>query len=176
MTKSRNPILDGASAAEIDGRCRYSLFRGVSSAPFVLFIGLNPSTADAVKNDSTVRIAAAFTRAWQYSAFYIGNVSPIRATKPRDMRALLPHTADELSRNRMVVHTLAERAAIVVACWGNIPQELTNEARTVLYIANDAQMKLGNRVMRLGPATKSGHPHHPLRLSLKTKLEPHTVL
>jgi hypothetical protein len=47
---------------------RYELWRAWGVRPFVMFIGLNPSTADETNDDPTIRRCIAFARAWGFSA------------------------------------------------------------------------------------------------------------
>ncbi len=74
-----------------DRTYRYSLkrptrFTGIDPLGAVLFICLNPSTADENTLDPTVRKCIGFARLWGYGTVYIGNVSPFRATIPADMK------------------------------------------------------------------------------------------
>ena len=52
---------------------RYSLWRvWDESLPFVLFIGLNPSTADEIEDDPTIRRCINFTKEWGYGGMCMG--------------------------------------------------------------------------------------------------------
>src|ERR1700691_893264 len=54
-------------------RYRYALWRewgvlpGMPDKGYVLFVGLNPSTADETRDDATIRRCIAFAQAWGYS-------------------------------------------------------------------------------------------------------------
>ena len=68
------------------GRYRYSLWRRwEEDAPYVLWICLNPSTADAEEDDPTLRRCMGFAQDWGYGASYTANLFAWRATKPQDM-------------------------------------------------------------------------------------------
>ncbi len=65
---------------------RYVLYRQWDkSLDTITYIGLNPSTADAHKDDQTIRKLIEFTKRNGYGGFAIVNLFAYRATKPRDL-------------------------------------------------------------------------------------------
>ena len=52
----------------------------------VLFVMLNPSTADADNNDLTTIRCINFAKKWGYGGIKIGNIYPFRAKRPKDLR------------------------------------------------------------------------------------------
>ena len=59
--------LDASADISDDGMYRYWLSRRLSMGErTVLFVGLNPSTADATKDDPTIRRCVGFARAWGF--------------------------------------------------------------------------------------------------------------
>ena len=52
----------------------------------VLFIALNPSTADATVNDPTMRRCIGFAQSWGYGGMIVANLFAYRATKPTVLR------------------------------------------------------------------------------------------
>ena len=67
---------------------RYMLTRvWDSDGPRALFIMLNPSTADEIRNDPTVERCERRARALGFGAFRVCNIFAFRATDPKDMRA-----------------------------------------------------------------------------------------
>jgi len=52
----------------------------------VVFIGLNPSTADEIKNDPTVTRMINFAKAWGYGSITVCNLFSFRATFPKDFK------------------------------------------------------------------------------------------
>src|SRR5271157_168450 len=67
---------------------RYKLWRRWSAAvPMVTFIGLNPSTADEINDDPTVRRCLGFARRWGFGGMSMLNVFAYRSTNPRALRA-----------------------------------------------------------------------------------------
>jgi hypothetical protein len=51
----------------------------------VVWICLNPSTADEQRLDPTIRRIRAFSKVWGFSSFSVLNLFGWRATKPSDM-------------------------------------------------------------------------------------------
>ena len=95
---------------------RYKLWRRWSSAgPTVAFIGLNPSTADELNDDPTIRRCIGFARHWGFGGMYVLNVFAFRSTNPRALRG----AADPVGpRNNAALLTTCRRCDMVVACWG----------------------------------------------------------
>lgn len=65
---------------------RYSLLIRWDGAPLCQFIGLNPSTADAMKDDPTVRRCKGFAKRWGFGGIIMSNLFAYRATKPADLK------------------------------------------------------------------------------------------
>lgn len=78
----------GASALmSADGLYRYRLRRVLTAPhidhdPRVVVCGLNPSTADAFRDDPTIRREAGFARAWGGGVLVKVNAYAWRATRP----------------------------------------------------------------------------------------------
>ena len=69
-------------------RYRYRLGRyWEPSKPYVIFCLLNPSTADAYKDDPTIRRCINYAIRWQYGGLEILNIFAYRATNPKDMKS-----------------------------------------------------------------------------------------
>ncbi|MGB0683418.1 MAG: DUF1643 domain-containing protein [Magnetovibrionaceae bacterium] len=108
------------------GSLRFTLSRTWRAGPHVCFIGLNPSTADASKDDPTVRRWTHFAHAWGYGGFTAVNVFPVRSAKVADCRAWADWekngpdfwARDRIHQNLGIVAREAKRAGLVVACWG----------------------------------------------------------
>lgn len=65
---------------------RFQLWRiWDESKPFVMFVMMNPSTADANEDDPTIRRCIGFAKSWGYGGIYVGNISPFRATDPKTL-------------------------------------------------------------------------------------------
>lgn len=127
-----------------------------------MFIGLNPSTADATKDDPTIRRCKRFASDWGYRWLLMTNVFAIRATDPNDMKAAeMPWSAfgEEFGNNHWLREG-ARDAGIVVAAWGVNAEWLRGDINTKAVLAGVQFKCLG--------VTKSGFPRHPLYVKSST--------
>lgn len=133
---------------------RYTLWREWHQAPagYVLFICLNPSTADETHDDPTVRRCVDFARRWGYGRLCVANLFAYRATHPQRLREVqFPVGRD----NDGWLKHLSAKADTVVAAWG-VHGTLAGRDREVVKL-------VGKQLFCLG-VTKGGQPRHPLYL------------
>ena len=88
----------------------------------VLFIMLNPSTADAIHDDLTTIRCMNFAKKWGYGGIMIGNIYPFRAKRPKDLKNYIKNSGiyeyyRELD-NENHVHDMVEQADLIVCAWG----------------------------------------------------------
>ncbi len=151
-----------AGSALIDGPYRYTLLRTWNARlPKACWIMLNPSTADAQKDDPTIRKVIGFSSRWGFGSIVVVNLFPLRATDPSE---LAKHSRPEgdPEKNLAVVQEAMEVSARTYAAWG------------AHQVATVQAMSLGlTRSMDLWclGVTKDGHPKHPLYVSYDTKPE-----
>lgn len=140
------------------GKYRYQLSRiWDSSKPIVLFIMLNPSTADAEQDDPTIRRCIGFARSWGYGGLMVGNLSAYRATNPTELKSMeIDYYAND--QNSQSVMSMYFETEITVFAWGNPPCELP--LCPLIGLENTHYLEL----------TASGNPKHPLYL--KGNLKP----
>ncbi len=133
-----------------DRRYRYSLIRvWDAEKPKVLFIGLNPSSADETEDDATIRRCIGFAKRWGFGAILVGNLFAIRSKDP----AVLYEAKDPIGpENDVCLAKMAQEASLVVAAWGN-NGGYRNRSEEVSALF--PQMKC------LG-VNKTGEPKHPL--------------
>jgi hypothetical protein len=140
------------ASAELS-RCgcyRYALRRCWDpSAPLVLFIGLNPSTADATVDDPTSRVCMGYARRWGYGGLLIGNLFALRSTDPAGLRVVRDPVGP---RNDARLRGLQEAAALVVCAWGE----------GGAYRARDQEVLARLRAPHCLSRLRSGRPGHPL--------------
>jgi hypothetical protein len=147
----------------IFSRCRtyrYVLWRDWDAInhAYAMFVGLNPSTADEVEDDPTIRRCIGFAKRWGYGALCMTNLFAYRATDPEAMKA---HPAPVGVENDRWLRAMAKNAALVVAAWGVNGVHLHRDQAVIALF--------GTELSCLG-LTKGGHPAHPLYL--KKSLQP----
>ena len=151
------PRYDGAAAFSPDRLYRYALYRTWDEAkPRVMFIGLNPSTADESVDDPTIRRCRNYAFDWGYGGLIMGNLFALRATKPKVMMA---HVAPIGPENNYWLERLAREAEIVVAAWGVSGSHLGRDKVVLGFMPQMRHLGL----------TKAGAPKHPLYLKANTK-------
>jgi len=155
------------------GRYRYKLTRywaGWVASKSVLWIMLNPSTADGAIDDATIRKCIGFSRRWGYGGIVVCNIFAWRATKPCDLPADLAIAEGPFNRATVVdaaQQAVDDGAPILVAWGGHAPR---NAGESFLGWLDESVV--GPQVECLG-RTKSGQPRHPLMLSYATPREPY---
>ncbi|WP_306133540.1 DUF1643 domain-containing protein [Roseivivax marinus] len=131
-------------------RYRYGLARTWDAAvPPVLFIMLNPSTADERRNDPTIHRCERRARDWGYGGVMIANLFAWRATRPSDLRLA---AAPEGPENAVILSDWHAEAGRTVAAWG--------VHGALRGVGPDWAARAGT-LSHLG-LTKAGHPRHPL--------------
>lgn len=159
------------------GTYRYSLARSWTEPgqdpKTVCFVMLNPSKADAMTDDPTVRRCVGFARSWGYNALEVRNLFCLRATDPKE---LLTHPnpvplADPLPGVNVIPGTKgpgdeavigATAADLIVCAWGDsIPP-----AKPWGSLRRDAQVLhfLRHRDLYCLGLTARRNPKHPVRL------------
>lgn len=153
------------------GRHRYTLTRDVSSHAAdvvpprgrVLFVMLNPSTADAEKDDPTIRKCRGFAERWGFASLEVVNLFSFRATDPDDLwRSAERNT--ETSDGHIIA--AVERAETVVMAFG-AKAKAAGRGDVVEDLIRRRLRVLGRRdwLHSIGMPAKSGAPQHPLMLS-----------
>ena len=142
-----------------DNKYRYQLSRiWDEKKSKILFIMLNPSTADAYIDDPTIRRVVNFSKSWGYGGVFVGNLYAFSSTYPKDLCYTDNHTCDDNIRYLQNLIRLSER---VIYAWGNNHKEpdwLCDLVDTPYCI----------------DISKKGVPKHPLYL--KSELQPKLYL
>lgn len=142
------------------GSYRYSLWRRWDyGMPSILFVMLNPSTADARDDDPTIRRCVGFAKRWGAGGIRVCNLYAWRATKPADLKkAPQNQIVSEWQRphaNDLAIRAAAGDAMMIVAAWGAWPGPFS------LRPAALGRLLPEYRLHALG-LTKEGAPRHPL--------------
>ncbi len=140
---------------------RYALWRkwDDKSLEFVQFVGLNPSTANEIDNDPTIRRCIAFAKFWGYGALSMTNLFAFRATDPAKLRTCRDPIGPKNDEHLLAVAT---HANAIIAAWGTRGGLLNRDEKVIRLIGN----------LQCFGVTRDGHPKHPLYLPKTTHLQP----
>lgn len=132
-----------------DRKYRYALFRLWDiKKPSIMFIGLNPSTANEVDNDPTIRRVIRFAFDWDYGGVYMMNLFGFVTPYPKD----LINCSDPIGENDKWLEKVFDKCEDVVFAWGSFP-EAADRAKKVITMFPNAKALWIN---------KDGSPKHPL--------------
>lgn len=133
---------------------RFVLWRFWDERPRVLFIGLNPSTADEYHNDPTVIRLLAFARKWGYGGIYLCNVFSYRAKNPETLSEV-----EAIHSANIPAIMMADKLTVMaVIAWGDGIEKVENGRSVAEHIK-----ELVEPVVCFG-LTQKGNPKHPLYL------------
>ena len=151
------PTIDSDAVFSPFRKHRYSLWRTWDrKLPKVLFIGLNPSTADEIQDDPTIRRCIRYARDWGYGGYIMGNIFAYRSTDPAKLRIVKDPIG---KKNNYWLKKLYNEAEITIAAWGNHGNYL-NRGEDVANLF---------KKLYCLKKTKLGQPSHPLYLPAKLK-------
>jgi hypothetical protein len=139
----------------IERKYRFSLWRIWNQpAGLVMFIGLNPSTADESQNDRTIQRVEGIVRHWGYGGFYMMNLFPLVSPYPERLKEFLetPFHDIEDRENDFWIEKISARCCMTVFAWGNF-KEAKERAKILEGMFPDAHALYIN---------KNGSPKHPL--------------
>jgi len=133
-----------------------------------VFVGVNPSTADHVNDDATIRRLGGFALRYHCSELYVVNLFSLRATDPKRLLA----NGDEASNYEAWETAIATKHVLVALGWGRLdklPVVVRPAARRRVEHLLGMLAKRRVRPYCLG-VTKDGDPKHPLYLASSTSL------
>jgi len=86
MTIEKQHAMISDAKLSVCRKYRYALWRiWDKSKPIVLFISLNPSTADEKEDDPTIRRCIGFAKSWGYGGLCMANLFAYRTKSPSEM-------------------------------------------------------------------------------------------
>jgi hypothetical protein len=131
-------------------RYRYVLWRiWDDSRPWILVVGLNPSTADERHDDATSRVCIHYAQRWGYGGLALANLFAWCATKPAELyRATDPVGPD----NDRHLRRLIDGAGEVLCAWSDHGGFRDRDREVLRMIAHPKCLT----------HLKSGRPGHPL--------------
>jgi hypothetical protein len=149
---------DGGADDSPCGCYRYRLWRRWDpDRPTVLFVMLQPSTAEPTTDDQTLQRCVAFARRWGAGAVTVCNLYAWRTNNPRHLRHAKPWMVGD--RNNEVICAAAQATDRIVAAWGARPDARDTRPTEVfdLLVEND-------RTVWALALTQHGQPRHPTRV------------
>ncbi len=131
-----------------DLQYRYALWRiWDESKPLIMFIGLNPSTANQVDDDPTIRRVKRFAQDWGYGGVYMANLFAFVTPYPVELKLV----RDPIGDNDMYLDIISKKCDKIIFAWGNF-KEATERAEKVASMFNGDALMLN----------QNGTPRHPL--------------
>lgn len=140
-------------------RYRYRLERRWGRGSYCLFVMLNPSTADASKDDPTIRKCVGFAKRWGHAALVVVNLFAWRATDPHELTAAEDPVGGE---NDGYLIRAAAGAGTIVAAWGRHGRLRNRDVQVKRLLEHHTLNALGSN--------KDGTPKHPLYVPHETQL------
>lgn len=122
------------------------------------FLMLNPSTADALQDDPTIRRCIGFARREKFSGISVYNLFCLRATDPKELLAAPDPVGPQGDTH---IHVAKSCHTLVLAWGAGVPKHRDRQVLAMLA---------GKPLWCLGK-TKAGHPRHPLYVRADQPLE-----
>jgi hypothetical protein len=147
---------------------RYRLERQAAGAGSTAVIMVNPSTADAEKDDATIRKLRGFGDRHGWGRIVVGNLFAYRATDVRQL-GLVDDPIGPL--NDHYLNIIFQQVELVVFAWGPLGKQPPIHRERWRHVTRMAT-SLGHLPLRIGAPAKCGHPRHPLMLAYAELIEP----
>ena len=148
------------------GEYRYRLEREGRGAGATAVIMVNPSTADAERDDHTIRKLRGFGERNLWGRLIVGNLFAYRATDVRELARVTDPVGPENDDWLWRIVCSVDR---IICAWGPLskqPKYHRNRWRRFVRIAGNAPM------FSIGPLAKGGMPKHPLMLGYDNPILP----
>jgi hypothetical protein len=157
--------MERAAVISACGAYRYRLTRRWSDAPPLRFVMLNPSTADAIDDDPTIRRCIGFARREGAGGLIVANLYALRSPSPEPLWS----AGDPIGpKNRRTLLSLAAQAfdqsAPIVCAWGALARQDQIDEALMMFQASGARLACLGR-------TRNGAPRHPLYVRADQPLE-----
>lgn len=159
MTNEFDLSKDGA-AFNTKRTNRFALWRiWDATKPALMFIGLNPSTANETKDDPTIKKIRKIAERNGYGALFMLNLFPIVSKDPEILTKGKVTEADQ-AENLLHLDHFYFLAGECVFAWGNFPEAKGDISRRVINRYSAMCLK----------QNKDGSPKHPLYCADNSKL------
>lgn len=165
--------MNGTAAISDCGRYRYELTRvWDKDRREVVFLMLNPSTADALADDRTIEKCCRFARRWGWGGIRVYNLFAWRATDPDQLSGV----EDPIGPENDGYIFRGTRNRPVVAAWGSSTvmrgdvDMLRARAHAVCRLLEQCKQENPLFVLSALVVNQDGHPRHPLYVREATPL------
>lgn len=129
----------------------------------ILFIMLNPSTADDQIDDATIRKCIGFAQRWGFGGITVANLFAYRATDPKELKKAADPVGKANDDWLLSLSGGLSEGKTIVAAWG-VHGAFKDRDQKVAGLLKD------KKLFCLG-TTKDGHPKHPLYIPYGTELK-----
>jgi len=128
---------------------RFVLYRiWDTSKPMIMFVGLNPSTANETKDDATIRRVKSMAASWGYGGVYMMNCFPFISTDPKGL------VTSKSEYHESLLKQIGLSCKDVVFAWGDF-----DIVRTTSRYLDLLEMFPHAKALHIN---KNGSPKHPL--------------
>lgn len=169
----------GTAVVSPCGTYRYHLRRECrtpldgSTGKAMVFVMLNPSTADATQDDPTVRRCRGFAEREGCASFEIVNLYAYRTPSPKALFDAMAAGVDvHGGHNRRYLIAAIRQADVLVAAWGAHARPADVAEFVGLVESERAGGYYGLLPVWCLGLTRAGQPRHPLMLRADSPLEP----
>lgn len=143
------------------GLYRYSLTRDWSDfneeSKVLMIVGLNPSTADAINDDPTIRRCVGFAKSWGFNKIIMTNLFAYRSTDPGVLSVSSVEPVGKL--NDDYLKKISAQANMTLVAWGSNHMVGSRDLLVLKLLKNPKCLGV----------TKAGHPKHPLYIKGDTR-------
>ena len=138
---------NGAKFSEC-GKHRLMLWRiWDDEKPKVMFIGLNPSTANALNDDPTIRRVKSMAKSWGFGGVYMMNLFTFISTDPKKLNIKYGNVPESES----CLIEASNKCTKIIFAWGNFD-----------VFGRDLEIKKMYTYAEALHINKNGSPKHPL--------------
>jgi hypothetical protein len=157
MMKTKWPDTPKGAYLSDSGAYRFLLWRYWDAGPTLNYIGLNPSTADAMLDDQTIRKVRMYAEAWGYGGMVVTNLFAWRSTHPQTLHTIdfMELVGDDKTDEYLL--EAADRCDVILCGWGR-HGTLYNRDLFVFAKLNDKHRKK----LKAVALNRDGTPKHPL--------------
>ena len=132
-----------------DGKYRYCLWRiWDETKPMMMFIGLNPSTANQNTDDPTIRRVKRFASDWGYGGVYMMNLFAWVTAYPEELKKC----NNPIGENDKWLLEISKKCRFVVFAWGNFKEAQERSKEVSKLFENPFALQIN----------QNGTPKHPL--------------